>query len=205
MQNAKREVSLQDFEEFFAPGGVFDSFYNDQLKLFLTENIVSDNGSGSIIRPEILTQIKQVEKIQKAFFNRKGILDVNFSLQPLVLSNSKRRGVIDIDGQYLSYSHGQREDVDLIWPNMLGHAGISKLTLVPTRSNLSPRSIISKGEWSLFHLLDKATVVSASAKSVDFKFTVDEGEIVYRLSSDSDINPFTQSLFKSFRLSRDLY
>lgn len=207
IKNTKKEVSLEYFEDFFSPGGIFDSFYNDQLKLFLTENIsINDKGeSNPLIKSEVLEQFKQVKNIQKAFFNKKGILDINFSLKPLLLSSDKRRSIIDIDGQYLPYSHGQRESVDLIWPNILGSAGSSKLTLVPVQQNLSPRSISSKGEWSLFHLLDSGKVISSSSRTADFKFTVDKGEMVYRLTSGSEVNPFTQSLFKSFKLSKNLY
>ncbi|HBC35725.1 MAG TPA: hypothetical protein DC045_15750, partial [Marinobacter adhaerens] len=29
---------MQDFERFFAPGGVLDAFYQDNLKLFLEDH-----------------------------------------------------------------------------------------------------------------------------------------------------------------------
>ena len=206
-QGSKKDASLQDFESFFAPNGTLDSFYNNQLKMFIEENITvtADDSAQSIIRKEVLDQIQQAQKIREAFFNRKGILDVNFSVEPMSLTSNKRRSLLNVDGQFLAYSHGPRESVELIWPNTLRDSAVSKVTLIPTKSNMSPRSVQLQGPWAFFRLLDKASVVSASPTSVDFKFDVDGGEMIYRVNSEADANPFTERLFKSFKLSKTLY
>ncbi|WP_171382191.1 type VI secretion system membrane subunit TssM [Vibrio europaeus] len=204
---SKKDVALEDFESFFAPKGTLDNFYNNQLKVFIEENIAVDeyDTAQSIIRPEVLAQIEQAQRIRQAFFNRKGILDVNFSVEPLQLSGNKRRSVLNVDGQYLTYSHGPREGVELIWPNTLRDSAVSKVTLVPTKSNLSPRSINIKGPWAFFRLLEEGNVMSASKTSVDYRFAVDGGDMIYRINAESDANPFTERLFKSFKLSKTLY
>lgn len=204
---SSKDVSLKDFEAFFAPNGKLNRFYVDHLKVFIDENInINVNSeSDSLVRADVLQQFEQAEKIRSAFFNRKGILDVNFSVEPLRLSSNKRRSVLNVDGQYLSYSHGPREGVELIWPNTLRDNAVSKVTLVPTKANISPRSIDIQGPWAFFRLLDKSDVVAASTTSVDYKFSVDEGEMIYRIHSESDANPFTERLFKSFKLSNTLY
>ncbi|TKF75073.1 type VI secretion system membrane subunit TssM [Vibrio kanaloae] len=204
---SKKDVALQDFEAFFAPKGTLDNFYENQLKVFIEENITvdEDDRAQSLVRPEVLSQIAQAKRIQQAFFNRKGILDVNFSVEPLLLSSNKRRSVLNVDGQTLAYSHGPSDSVELIWPNTLRDSAVSKVTLVPTKTNLSPRSLSFKGPWSFFRLLDKSNVLSASKTSVDYQFAVDGGEMVYRLNAESEGNPFTERLFKSFELSKTLY
>ncbi len=206
-ESSNKDSSLSDFEAFFAPNGTLDNFYNNQLRMFVEENIAvnDDDNAQSIIRKDVLEQLKQAKKIQQAFFNRKGVLDVSFSVEPLRLSNNKRRSVLNVDGQYLAYSHGPRDSVELIWPNTLRDSAISKVTLVPTKNNMSPRSINIQGPWAFFRLLEQGDVVGASSTSVDFKFAVDDGEMIYRLNSEADINPFTERLFKSFKLSKTLY
>lgn len=205
--HSKKDVSLRDFEQFFAPDGTLDSFYNNQLKVFMDENLAkSDSSTGqSLIRQEVLDQLQQARKIQQAFFNRKGILNVEFSLEPIELSANKRRSVINVDGQYVEYSHGSRKSVELLWPNTLRASATSKVTLVPSASNKSPRSINIQGPWAFFRLLDKGEVISASTTSVDYKFKIDGGYVRYRLHSEANNNPFTTSLFKSFKLSKTLY
>ncbi|AGH81618.1 IcmF-like protein [Psychromonas sp. CNPT3] len=204
---SKKDVSLQDFEQFFAPNGTLNEFYNKQLKIFMDESLAkSESNSGhSLIRQEVLDQLQQAKKIQQAFFNRKGILNVEFSLEPIELSANKRRSVINVDGQYVEYSHGPRKSVELLWPNTLRASATSKVTLVPSAPNRSPRSIKIQGPWAFFRLLDKGQVISASATSVDYKFKIDGGYARYRLHSEADNNPFTTSLFKSFKLSNTLY
>ena len=204
---SKKDVSLQDFEDFFAPEGTLNQFYDNQLKMFMDENLglSANSGEQSLIRKDVLEQLEEAKVIQQAFFQNKGILDVKFSLEPVELSSNKRRSVINVDGQYVGYSHGPKKTVELVWPNTLREGTSSKLTFVPTKVNASPRSIAIQGAWAFFRLLEKGEVVGASATSVDYRFNLSGGYAVYRLHSDADSNPFTSSLFKSFKLSKTLY
>ncbi|MEI8630937.1 hypothetical protein P4S72_00110 [Vibrio sp. PP-XX7] len=89
---SNKDASLADFESFFAPNGIFDSFYQNQLKIFIDEKSVladTDGTSQGVVKPEVLEQINQARHIQEAFFNRKGILDVSFSVEPLRLTSNK--------------------------------------------------------------------------------------------------------------------
>lgn len=205
--SSKKDSSFEDFEAFFAPDGTLDNFYNTQLKMFVEEKVsVNDEGNTQgVVRKEVINQLEQANKIRQAFFNRKGVLDVSFSVEPLLLSSDKRRSVLNVDGQYLAYNHGPRDSVEFIWPNTFRESAVSKVTLVPSKNNMSPRSINIRGPWAFFRLLEQGDVVGASATSVDFKFSVDGGAMIYRLNSEADINPFTERLFKSFKLSKTLY
>lgn len=205
--DANKDVALIDFESFFGPAGTLNQFYENNLKLFLDENIISKDsvGDSSLIREDVLDQLDAAKRIQRAFFNNKGILDVEFTLEPVELSPSKRRSIINVDGQFVEYSHGPRKSVELIWPNTLRAASASKLTLVPAEINKSPRSIQIQGPWAFFRLLDKGEIVGTSATSVDYRFTIDNGTVRYRLHSEADSNPFTSALFNSFHLSPTLY
>ncbi|PSW27934.1 type VI secretion system membrane subunit TssM [Photobacterium phosphoreum] len=206
--NASKDVSLKDFEVFFAPGGTLDTFYNNDLKLFIDDNLSMDMNSGdkqSLLRSDVLKQFANAKKIQQAFFNRRGILDVEFTLEPINLSANQRRSVINVDGQYVEYSHGSRRPVELIWPNTLRETAVSKLSLVPASENLSPRAITIQGPWAFFRLLERGLVVGASETSVDYRFVIDNGDVIYRLNTEVDANPFTSLLFKNFKLSKTLY
>ncbi len=205
--DSKRDVALTDFESFFSPNGKLATFYNENLKMFVEEGkILSEDASGkSVISHAVIEQLKKVGGIQDAFFNRKGNVDVQFILEPIEMSANKRRGVITVDGQVVDYNHGPKRYVGLVWPNILRDTVMSKVTLVPDRVNRSPRSIETMGSWAFFRLLDKAEVVSITESSVDYRFTIDKGEITYRLYSEESVNPFTSTLFKGFKLSSSLY
>lgn len=205
--SSKQDVDLREFESFFSPTGTLASFYNNQLKMFIDENISLSDSSleQSLIRSDVISQLSQAQKIGDAFFNRKGILDVNFSLEPIRLSSNKRRVVVNVDGQFVEYSHGPRHSVGLIWPNTLRDSAQSKMTLVPNQSNSSPRSIVRKGPWSLFRLLDSSEVVGGTESSVDYNVKLDKGEFAFRISTDASSNLFRERMLHSFRLSETLY
>ncbi len=205
--SAGRDVALQDFERFFAPDGVLDTFYKDNLKLFLEDHPeqVGDARRASLVRRDVLASLSSADKIRSAYFTRSGTLDVEFALEPLNLSSNKRRSVVNLDGQLVEFSHGPRQSIPLVWPNTLREAVESRITLVPVQVNRSPRSISENGPWALFRLLDKADITGVSNSAVDVRFQVDNGEMRYRLHAASNINPFTQQLLSGYRIPRSLY
>src|SRR5690606_23952238 len=82
---AGRDAALQDFERFFAPDGTLESFYNNNLKLFLEDHPeqVGDARRASLVRRDVLAALNQARQIRQAFFTRSGTLDVEFALEPL--------------------------------------------------------------------------------------------------------------------------
>lgn len=204
---AGRDAALQDFERFFAPDGVLATFYQDNLKLFLEDHPeqIGDARRAGLVRRDVLESLAKAEQIRQAFFTRSGSLDLEFALEPLNLSANKRRSVVNVDGQLVEFSHGPRQSIPLVWPNTLRDSVESRITLVPVKVNRSPRSLSGTGPWALFRLLDKATITGVSSTAVDVKFTVDDGEMRYRLHAASNTNPFTQQLLEGYRLPRSLY
>eukprot|EP00003_Mantamonas_plastica_P022962 TRINITY_DN400_c0_g1_i2.p1 TRINITY_DN400_c0_g1~~TRINITY_DN400_c0_g1_i2.p1 ORF type:complete len:1196 (-),score=155.37 TRINITY_DN400_c0_g1_i2:2296-5883(-) len=205
--DAGRDVALQDFERFFGPEGTLQSFYNNNLKLFLEDHPeqVGDAKRAGLVRRDVLSSLSQAERIRTAYFTRSGSLDVEFALEPLNLSANKRRSVVNVDGQLVEFSHGPRQSIPLVWPNTLRDSVESRITLVPTEVNRSPRSLSESGPWALFRLLDKADITGVSNSAVDVRFQVDDGEMRYRLHAASNTNPFTQELLAGYRLPRSLY
>ncbi|MCE0559228.1 MULTISPECIES: type VI secretion system membrane subunit TssM [unclassified Motilimonas] len=206
--NATKDVALDDFAEFFAPNGVLNTFYDNKLSIFLEDPNGANPawaGGQNLIRSDVLAKMQTAKHIQQAFFNKKGSLDVEFTLEPLELSPDKRRSLFNVDGQYVEYSHGPRMSTGLVWPNTLRPSATSKVTLVPGAANKSPRSVSANGQWALFRLLDKGQVTGTTATSVDYEFKVDHGHMRYRLVTDNTVNPFTTSLLQSFTLPQTLY
>ncbi|MGB1237194.1 MAG: type VI secretion system membrane subunit TssM [Pseudomonadales bacterium] len=206
---SRRDVSLQDFERFFAPDGKMSNFYRENMKIFLEDNLEELNSIGAegeqLIRQDVLDQLAAAWRIQEAFFDRKGNLSVQFSVQPTRLSGNKRRSVINIDGQIIDFSHGASREISMVWPNSLREGNRSKLTLVPLARNYSPRSIERTGPWAFFRLIEAGQLSGSSASDVTLSFNIDQGNVSYKLLAESNNNPFTQSLFKAFSLPKNLY
>ncbi|MDI5987543.1 type VI secretion system membrane subunit TssM [Halomonas sp. M4R5S39] len=206
-REASREVALSDFEAFFAAGGTLDSFYQDNLRPFIEEapEQLLDAEGNPLLRDSVLTAIERAEHIRQAYFGRDGVLDVEFSLEPLSLSPDKRRSVINVDGQLIEYAHSASNRVSMIWPNALRGGNESRVTLVPSRVNRSPRSLTRDGAWAWFRLLDEAEITSASERDLELRFHVDGGSMRYRLHANGSRNPFTRPLVAGYRLPTALY
>lgn len=206
-RGASREASLRDFETFFAPGGTLDAFYRNQLRPFIeaAPEQLQDSEGNSLIRDEVFTAMQRGERIREAYFGRDGSLDVEFALEPLSLSPDRRRSVISVDGQLIEYVHGGASRVSMIWPNTLRGDTESRVTLVPSQVNRSPRTLSRSGAWSWFRLLDEAEITSASEREMELRFQVDGGTMRYRLYANGGRNPFTRPLVAGFHLPPTLY
>ncbi|WP_043532739.1 type VI secretion system membrane subunit TssM [Litchfieldella xinjiangensis] len=204
---ATRDVALADFEAFFGPGGTLDSFYKDNLRPFIEaapEQMQDANGY-SLLSDHVLSAVQRGQRIREAYFGRDGMLDVAFSLEPVSLSPDKRRSVISVDGQLIEYAHHASQNVPMIWPNALRAGNESRVTLVPSTVNRSPRSLTRDGAWAWFRLLDEAEVIGASERDLELRFSVDGGVMRYRLQAEGGRNPFTRPLVAGFQLPTALY
>jgi len=199
------DASLEDFEAFFGPQGRLQQFNDQYLKLFLKDNLdalYSESRGGYLVRADVMTQLQAADRIRDAFFNNRGALNVQFIVEPLGLTPNRRSSVLDVDGQLIPYNHGPSNPVGLIWPNTLGDAAQSKVTMVNLGGN--SQGVAYHGPWSLFRLLSQGHLGGATATSVDLGFEAGDGVMRYRITAEKANNPFTQRSFNGFALPRKL-
>lgn len=199
------DASLEDFEAFFGPQGRLRQFQDRYLKVFLEDNLdalYSQSQGTYLVRPDVMEQLAAAERIRETFFNNRGHLSVQFTVEPLGLSATQRTSVLGLDGQLVPYSHGPSAAIGLIWPNTLGEQVESKVTLVNRGGNSS--SLGFRGPWSMYRLLSRGQLNGRSATSVDLEFRAGDGMMRYRFSAEKALNPFTQASFSGFALPRTL-
>jgi type VI secretion system protein ImpL len=103
---AKDDASLDAFERFFKPEGVLDTFYQQNLKLFVENSQVINEDDNVVIREDVLTQLDSAQKIRDIFFSRQNGLGTQFAVETLSMSGNKRRSVLNLDGQLVDYTQG---------------------------------------------------------------------------------------------------
>ncbi|VAW49014.1 IcmF-related protein [hydrothermal vent metagenome] len=200
-----KDASLTDFTRFFAPDGILDTFYKEYLSLFMSSNLdvlSTQERQGLQIRADLAQQIEQAKRIQDAYFSNQGALHVPFSIEPIRLSGSQRKSVLNIDGQIISYDHGPAYPVDLLWPNSLQSRAESKLIVVSSTGNT--KETRSRGAWSLFRLLDKGYIRPASNNSATLGFGARNRAMLYRIRGSGSNNPLTNNPLADFILPRYL-
>lgn len=199
------DASLDDFEAFFGPKGRLQQFHDQYLKVFLKDNLealqAGEQGQ-SLIRDDVLEQLELAERIRETFFDQRGNLTVQFSIEPLGLSANQRTSVLNLDGQLISFTHGPSQITGIVWPNTLGPQVRSNLTLL--RHNGNSSSLEYRGPWSMFRLLSRGALNGRTPTSVDLSFATGDGVMRYRLNAEKAFNPITQQPFQGFKLPRGL-
>lgn len=204
--SSPQEVAISDFDRFFAPNGTLDSFYNKYLSAFIENGFTdSEDGETPLIRENVLQQLEMAQKIKDTFFSGENGLGAQYIVEPLSLSANKRRSVLNLDGQIIDFTHGNKRRANVIWPNSMNIAVESKLTLVPNAVNTSPRSIAYRGPWAQIKLFSSGKVVGEREGSFDIRYDVDGGYAIYRVYVDASNNPFSPEIFSEFNLSETLY
>lgn len=199
------DASLDDFEAFFGPKGRLQQFHDQYLKVFLKDNLEALQAGQlgqSLIRSDVIEQLERADRIRETFFDQRGNLSVQFSIEPLGLSANQRTSLLDLDGQLISYTHGPSQITGIVWPNTLGQQVRSNLTLL--RQNGNSSSLEYRGPWSMFRLLSRGALNGRTATSVDLSFRTGDGVMRYRLNAEKAFNPITQEPFKGFKLPRGL-
>lgn len=201
--HASQDASLDAFERFFKPDGTLDRFYQQNLKLFMENDLrLVDGDNGVIIREDIGQQLETALRIRNIFFNGQNGLGTQYAVETVSLSGNKRRSVLNLDGQLVDYSQGRRYTAHLVWPNTMREGNESKLTLVGSGS---PRAISFRGPWAQFRLFGAGQLTNVEAGTFSVRFNLDGGAMVYRVHTDSEDNPFSGGLFSQFRLPDTLY
>ncbi|CEE91008.1 type VI secretion system membrane subunit TssM [Xenorhabdus nematophila] len=203
--NATEEVPLSEFERFFRPDGTLDTFYQQSLKPFVEYNLTTGTDGKALIRPDVMKQLELANRIRTTFFTPQNGLGAQFAIEPLSLTGNKRRALLNLDGQLVDYSHGRSNVARLIWPNSMRAGTESKLTLMPDRSNLAPRSLSFMGPWAQLRLINSGKLTNVQPGFFDVRFSVDGGDMTYRVYVDESDNPFAGGLFSQFKLPDTLY
>lgn len=193
--DAREEVPLQDFEAFFGPGGRIEKFYEENLVLFVDEasgDPRTIDGRSLVINRTFLTQLKKSLDLRKHYFSSDGTLGISYTIEPKSLSGKFRRAVMNVEGQIISYTHGPRRPIRVIWPNELSKQAESKLTVFPNGRG-RPQTISFTGPWSGFRLLDSGTVTNFAGNGTVVRFDISGASASYVVTQDGQKNPAAQS------------
>jgi type VI secretion system protein ImpL len=202
VKSAQKEVTLSDFSTFFAPGGVMDNFFQEQIKPFA--NTLSRpwrwhkaSGHPMGISTRTLRQFERAASIREVFFSAGKRPKITFSLKPSQLDADVSRFLLDLDGQKITYRHGPARSTTLTWPSPEANG---QVRVVFEDLNGKTSSLSHEGPWAWFKLLDQMDV-QETQQSDRFLITFEAGghSMRYELRASSVINPFRMPELEEFR------
>ncbi|MCF6204770.1 MAG: type VI secretion system membrane subunit TssM [Methylococcaceae bacterium] len=204
-QKNRQDAAIKDFEAFFGSKGILSTFYNDHLRVFLEDNLdalYSEDRGEYLINTDLIKQLDKAWAIEEAFFNTQGALHVPYSIEPMGLSGTSRRSVLNADGQIIPYNHGSTYPVDMLWPNTLRKKAESKVVVVNRRGE--SQMIKYNGPWSWFRLVQHANQKRAANNSLILSYSLNGSVMKYQLHSDSSNNPFSSNQLRHYKLPQFL-
>ncbi len=202
VRGAGKEVTLEDFGKFFAPGGVMDEFFTrnlaTQVDMAGSQWRWRSSGAASIgIPQEVLNQFQRAARLRDMFFAAGGRQPgLRFELNLVSADPVLTRVHLDIDGQVVSYAAGApARPVAIALPSGKGSGQVRMEATPALRAELR-----SDGPWAWFRMLDKGQLEpGAQGERYKVSFDLDGRKVVYDMTASSVINPFRRDALEQFR------
>jgi type VI secretion system protein ImpL len=196
------DVPLADFGRVFGFGGVFDTFYRDNLAALIDvsrspwvwrEGAAAIGGSAALLK-----QFQQAQRIRDVYFKPGSQqVEARFNLTPDTLDAAATRFTLNIDGQLFEYRHGPLQSQALTWPGgSVGQAAIA----FEERGGPGPGEA-KQGPWAWFRELDRAQVKRDSDTRLRVTFLAGQRSMSVVLEAASIRNPFVRNELAGFRCS----
>jgi type VI secretion system protein ImpL len=201
-RDSNNEITLADFGKLFAPGGLIDSFFKDNLKSFVDESRSTWRwkpvGNATLGIPDsILRQFQRADEIKKTFFQAGGNLpSVSFGLKPVYLDANVKSFLLDLEGQKFIYRHGPTRLQQANWP---AQDSTSQVRIVFEDASGSQLTRSRDGPWAWFRMLDQAKLESVSSDKIRVTFDVSGRKSTWDIHASSVVNPFRVSQLQNFR------
>jgi intracellular multiplication protein IcmF len=203
---SSEEMSMENFEQFFGPNGLFQQYFRDYLQPFINTSqaqwVTKDvNNKKFPLSEQIIRKFIQANIITTMFFpNNAAHCNVHFSIEKMNLDPVVSQLTLNIGNQEIQ--DVQQEALytqNIHWPE--ANAKLQINTIDGHHYQLE-----EKGVWGWYRLLDQINVLNdpndASALQVLLEINGNSGR--YLLRSSSSINPFIPSIFKDFYLDEKI-
>jgi type VI secretion system protein ImpL len=203
---ATTEVAMQDFNDYFRPDGVEQSFVKEFLSGFVdtqTWRTRAVDGQGVGISGDTVAQLRRAQQIRTAFFAANpAAASVKFSLKPVKLDSAVRRFELDMgDGQQpIVYTHGPKIPVSINWQG----GSMQRIRVVFEDLNDQVHRKEYEGDWALFRLLSDARISPAAGGGYELNINVDGRIATYQLIPASSVNPFSLDVLTGYRCPQRL-
>ncbi len=199
------EVSLADFDHFFAPNGTLNSFVTNYIKPFLDTSIPQWqpkelNGYVLPIANDMTNELIRANVISNMFFpDAAQTSKIEFSLQKINLDPVVANLELTIGQNKLTDNQSSDSYTQFSWPQ-----NDAKLVLYSIEGN--HYELAETGPWAFFKMLQKVNVLvdSNDSSSLQILFEVNGNSGRYVLKTQNQINPFSPGILTGFTLKQEV-
>jgi type VI protein secretion system component VasK len=208
-RDVSQEISLEEFSQFFGPGGTLDAFVSTYIKPFIDNSrhywtwktIDSEHLN---IPLSTLDMFIRAELIQQAYFTTaNNELQIQFQLIPVSLTPGIHHFELQLGDHKMVYEDGKnkKENLGFTWPAT--QLNTIRLQFINKQNKTSIFN--ATGPWAWFRLLDHSQIQTTNdPKQLEITFKIEGHTIKYRLEASSVINPFMPGILEGLSLPQEL-
>jgi type VI secretion system protein ImpL len=191
-KDSEEDVSLQDFAKFFAPQGILEQFFEDNLKALVDTTtpkwtLLPQENQTINVNQAMIDQFQNAAAIRDIFFQGKEPIPlIKFELKPVFLDAKVTKFWLDIEGQTLNYRHGPLQATNLEWPG--SRSGSVRFGFDTLEGKSLTHS--EEGTWAWFKTLDAIDIQQLSWDKYLLTFDINGFTARYELRANSVLNPF---------------
>ncbi|RWQ68507.1 type VI secretion system membrane subunit TssM [Mesorhizobium sp.] len=199
--NGPEDIAMADFAKLFAPGGLMDRFFAQNLASLIDMtgqdwSWKQDARFGRDLSKSTLKNFQLAAEIRNAFFPSGGsVPSVSVTFTPFSLHGDADTAVLDVDGQIVQSNQAGNAPSTVTWPSGMASASAS-LSLMPEMPGRES-AIKFDGPWALKRLLDKADITSTGG-NVEARFVIGGRDVAYTIQTNSDPNPLFLAALSGF-------
>ncbi|MFA5122706.1 type VI secretion system membrane subunit TssM [Zavarzinia sp.] len=201
---ANDDVPVSDFQALFAPNGLIDGFFRQNLDSFVDTSgnswsLKAGAAQNLGIPAATLAQLRSASVIRDAFVPSGQGFGFQYTIEPVALDPGIAEAKLEIDGVTMSFNGANGRPTIMSWPAAMG-GGFAQITLTPSDPAQQPVTTQGQGAWAAFRLFDQASLANgASPAEKVLRFTVGGRFVTYRVKASGSLYPFKLPEIRSFK------
>jgi type VI secretion system protein ImpL len=208
VRDATNDVSLDDFAQLFAPGGLIDGFVNTLLRPYVDMSgpawhLQVADGVTAPVSAADLAQFQRAATIRDAFFAAGGTApSIRFDITPVSVDRTTKQATLDLGGTIVTASHEPPRSTQITWPNA-SQASAARLAFDPPpagQTGAQMGALQDTGPWSMFRLFGRGKIrPGPSADRYTLTFQIGDRQATFEIRTNTGPNPFTPGPLQDFR------
>ena len=202
LRKVRAEATVDDFNQFLAPGGVEAAFVQANVKPFLDRNWRPKalDGQAVAFTDASRGQLRGADTLRAALYRAGDAPGYDFSMKPLSLDTSVGKFELQLGEQRFTYTHGPKLNKKASWRS--GRDTNIRILFEDLNQTLHRETFT--GVWAWYRLLDDASIRKVGNTTYRATFNKDGRKAQYQLSAASRISGLNLSLLRNYRCPQGL-
>ncbi len=200
-RKSAQDVPMGEFTKLFAPNGLFDRFFADNLMKYADTSGETwawrkDTRIGQALAPDALLQFQRAADIKNAFFfSNSPQAGQPMVVRPNSVSGNAEFAILDVNGTPVEIRATPTPAANIVWPGAIG--GSAGMTVYPEMTDRQ-NDVATSGPWAFMRLLGMGKV-NPVQRGADVSFVLGGREVSFSLEISTDKNPFGLPALSQFK------